>query len=218
MSDGPAFSSVTEPPPAENFQVEQRDLWATLKIKVGEECALTRIEADIKNVNLQQINGECKATVVTDDDDMNVTQICQSMDEDCISYLFYEHGCVPHVVDAKNDSLVITVHPEKRETLPQLVSALMDQGYVVDVQRLVGVGNDLIEESTVLCDLSILTEKQRDAISLAIERGYYDRSADADMGSMAGELDISKSAFSRRLKAAEAKLMLELMADRDDHE
>ncbi|MEF8821518.1 MAG: helix-turn-helix domain-containing protein [Halovenus sp.] len=67
----------------------------------------------------------------------------------------------------------------------------------------------MIQDSTVLCDLSILTEKQREAVELAVERGYYARDGDVDMDALADDLDISKSALSRRFKSAEAKLMLE---------
>jgi predicted DNA binding protein len=143
---------------------------------------------------------------------MNVLQTSQSMGTDCISWVFHEHGLVPQVMDAGDSSLTVSVYPDERETLPELVESLRDLGYVVDVKRLVGVSQDLIEESTVLCDLSVLTEKQKEAVELAAERGYYDRSSEADMGDMADELGISKSALSRRLKSAEAKLMLELMA------
>jgi len=216
MSEGPAFRPVDEGTPPKDAQLERRELWAVLKIDVGENCPLTNIEANIENVDLQQMNGECKATVVTDETDMNVLQTSQSMGTDCISWVFHDHGLVPQVMDASDNSLTVSVYPDERETLPKLVESLRDLGYVVDVKRLMGVSQDLIEESTVLCDLSVLTEKQEEAVELAAEWGYYDRSADVDMGAMADELDISKSALSRRLKSAEAKLMLELMADSND--
>ncbi len=216
MSEGPAFRPVEEGSLTEDSQPERRELWAVLRIDVGGECPLTNIDATIENVDLQQMNGECKATVVTDDMDMNVLQTSQSMGTDCISWVFHEHGLVPQVMDAGDSSLTVSVYPDERETLPKLVESLRDLGYVVDVKRLVGVSQDLIEQSTVLCDLSVLTGKQEEAVELAAERGYYDRSSEADMGDMADELGISKSALSRRLKSAEAKLMLELMADSND--
>ncbi|MEF8757890.1 MAG: helix-turn-helix domain-containing protein [Halobacteriales archaeon] len=216
MSEGPAFRPVQEGSPLADSGPERRELWAVLRIDVGGECPLTDIDATIENVDLQQMNGECKATVVTDEADMNVLQTSQSMGSDCISWVFHEHGLVPQVMDAGDHSLTVSVYPDERETLPELVESLRDLGYVVDVKRLVGVSQDLIEESTVLCDLSVLTEKQKEAVELAAERGYYDRSSEADLGDMADELGISKSALSRRLKSAEAKLMLELMADSND--
>jgi hypothetical protein len=216
MSEGPAFRPVEEGSPGEDSHPERRELWAVLKVDVGGNCPLTNIDASIENVDLQQMNGECKATVVTDEADMNVLQTSQSMGANCISWVFHEHGCIPHVMDAADDSLTVTVYPDERETLPGLVESLRDLGYVVEVKRLVGVSQDLVEESTVLCDLSVLTKKQEEAVELATERGYYDRSADADMEAMADELGISKSALSRRLKSAEAKLMLELMANSSD--
>jgi hypothetical protein len=216
MSRVPTFTSVESGDLVAEPTHDQRDLWAVLKIDVGGNCPLTDIDADIESVDLQQMNGECQANVVTDEADMAVLHTRQTMGSDCISWVFHDHGCVPHVMDAGEDSLVVTVYPDERETLPKIVASLRELGYVVDIQRLVGVNQDLIEESTVLCNLSVLTEKQREAVELAVDRGYYDRCNDTCMESMAQELGISKSALSRRLKSAEAKLMLELMAQPSD--
>ncbi|QSG06917.1 helix-turn-helix domain-containing protein [Halapricum desulfuricans] len=215
MSDAPAFESVTDP--AEIEPGETRDLWVMLRVYVGGDCPLTRVTGDVENVDLQQMHGECRATIVTrEDDDVSVLQTRQEMGQDCISQVFHQHGCVPHVVDADEDSITVTVYPDSRETIPDLVDSIQDLGYVLDIERLVGVSPELIGDSTVLCDLSVLTEKQREAVELAVARGYYARDGDVDMASMADELDISKSALSRRLKSAEAKLMLEFISQSRD--
>jgi hypothetical protein len=211
MSDGPVFQPATADEPSVATETDQRNLWMVLKIYVGGDCPLTAVDPDIEKINLQQINGECRADIVTDDTDMAVLHTKQPMGKDCLGWAFHEHGCVPHIMDADDESITISVYHEDRETVPELVESLRETGYVVDVKRLVGVDRKMVEESTVLCNLSVLTEKQREAVDLAKERGYYDRCADACMESMAEELDISKSALSRRLKSAEAKLMLELI-------
>ncbi len=211
MSEGPAFVPASDEEPSVASERDQRKLWMVLKIHVGGDCPLTEVDPEIEKINLQQINGECRADIVTDDTDMAVLHTKRPMDKDCLGWAFHEHGCVPHIMDADDESITVSVYHEDRENVPELVESLRETGYVVDIKRLVGVDQDLVEESTVLCDLSVLTEKQREAVELAMERGYYDRCADACMESMADELGISKSALSRRLKSAEAKLMLELI-------
>lgn len=211
MSDAPAFETVGD---ATDVDVsDSRDLWVMLKIYMGGDCPLTSVGGDIQNVDLQQMNGECRAKVVTrEDEDLSVLQTQQAMGSNCISQVFHQHGCVPHVVDTDEESITVTVYPDTRETIPKLVESIRDLGYVLDIERLLGVTQDVIQDSTVLCDLSILTEKQREAVEIAVERGYYARDGDVDMDTMADDLDISKSALSRRLKSAEAKLMLELIS------
>jgi len=45
-----------------------------------------------------------------------------------------------------------------------------------------------------------LTPEQREALETAYDRGYYDQPTETDLESMAADLDISRSAFSARLK------------------
>ncbi|QSG14447.1 helix-turn-helix domain-containing protein [Halapricum desulfuricans] len=216
MSDAPTFTSVASGDAAVSGGHETRDLWVTLKVHVGDDCPLTAIDADVENVDLQQMNGECRATIVSrDDEDLNVLQTHQEMGPDCVSQAFHRHGCIPRIVDTDEGAITVTVYPEERATIPKLVESIRDLGYVLDVERLVGVSPELITDSTVLCDLSILTGKQREAIELAVQRGYYARDGNVNLDAMADELNISSSALSRRLKSAEAKLMLELI-DRAD--
>lgn len=66
---------------------------------------------------------------------------------------------------------------------------------------------DLTEETTVSVDLGILTEKQRRTLALAISSGYYERPREIELSTLADQLDISKSAVSQRLRAAETKLI-----------
>lgn len=214
MSDAPTFRSVNAGDLLEDAP-ETRELWVMLKVHVGDDCPLTAIDAAVENVDLQQMNGECRATVVSRDDDLNVLQTRQEMGPGCLSQVFHRHGCVPRVVDTDDDSITVTVYPDERETIPKLVESIRDLGYVLDIERLVGVSPELLADSTVLCDLSVLTEKQREAVELAVQRGYYARDGDAGMTELAEALDISNSALSRRLKSAEAKLMLELMSQSD---
>lgn len=57
-------------------------------------------------------------------------------------------------------------------------------------------------------DLSVLTEKQREAAVLAVSAGYYETPRQTSLGELADRLDISKSALSQRLTAVESKLAI----------
>lgn len=63
------------------------------------------------------------------------------------------------------------------------------------------------EDDLVEIDVGAITPKQWEALELAFDRGYYDRPRGADLGELAAELDISKSAVSQRLRAAETRLV-----------
>ena len=59
----------------------------------------------------------------------------------------------------------------------------------------------------VTLDLYELTEKQRQAVTAAVAAGYYEAPREISLGELADRIDISKSALSQRLKAAESKLV-----------
>lgn len=216
MSNVPAKSLFDEVDLPDKAAPDELELWMEVCIYVGNDCPLTNIDADIKKVNLQQMRKTCRADIVTDDENMDVLHTEQRIRNNSPALAFHEHGCVPHVTEADDDSITVTVFFKDREDAPKLIESLKDTGYTIDVQRLVDVNRDLVNESTVLCNLSVQTEKQREAVELAVARGYYDRCEEACLETMADDLGISKSALSRRLKSAEAKLMLELMQHSDD--
>jgi predicted DNA binding protein len=216
MSNVPAKSPFDEVDLPDQAAPDELELWMEIRIYVGGDCPLTDIDADIKKVHLQQMRQTCRADIVTDDEDMDVLHTEQRIRNNSPALVFHEHGCVPHVTEADDNSITVTVFFKDREEAPQLIESLNNTGYTIDVQRLVDVNRDLVNESTVLCNLSVLTEKQREAVELAVDRGYYDRCEEACLETMADDLSISKSALSRRLKSAEAKLMLELMQHSND--
>ena len=69
-----------------------------------------------------------------------------------------------------------------------------------------GSGEELSDEIYEV-DVSALTPKQREALELAIDEGYYEAGERPSMASLAGQLDISTSAFSQRLARAEGNVM-----------
>lgn len=60
-----------------------------------------------------------------------------------------------------------------------------------------------------------LTEKQREALSLAVTAGYFEVPREASLDDLAGRLDISRQSFARRLQRAEREVFSRVMAETD---
>lgn len=105
----------------------------------------------------------------------------------------------------ETDQLRVVLELPDREALIELLSTIETRNLPVltrDIRR--------PEESvgqTVRIDLGALTDKQRRALELALQNGYYERPRGVDLGTIADRLDISKSAASQRLRSAERKLV-----------
>lgn len=63
------------------------------------------------------------------------------------------------------------------------------------------------DPSRVRIDVGAITPKQWEALALAHDVGYYESPRRTDLSGVAAELDISKSAVSQRLRAAERRLV-----------
>jgi hypothetical protein len=191
--------AVTEP--------DRRLLWIVLEIDVGSDCPLVRVEEPILDVDLQHMGGMCRSEVVTGKTDVDIRHFEQPMGDSCIANVFFAHDCVPHVTGTSDESILVTLHPEDRSSIPKLLEGLDEIGYDARLDRVVRLDEDLLGMPPVLCDFGLLTEKQQEALTLAVERGYYAQSRKATLSELAAELDIGKSAVSHRLQAAESKII-----------
>ncbi|GAB6878213.1 hypothetical protein JCM17823_04870 [Halorubrum gandharaense] len=72
------------------------------------------------------------------------------------------------------------------------------------------------EAGPIMIDLSSITDKQWEALHYAAKLGHYSGTKrSGNLSRIADELDISKSAVSQRLRAAEAAIMSQIVAIRD---
>ncbi|MXR51440.1 bacterio-opsin activator [Halovenus sp. WSH3] len=103
------------------------------------------------------------------------------------------------------ESLTVVLEIPDRQTLVELLSTVEESESPVvtrDIRRA-----DESGDGYVSVDLGELTAKQKQALELAVEAGYYERPRDADLGELGDRLAISKSAVSQRLRSAERKLI-----------
>lgn len=101
--------------------------------------------------------------------------------------------------------LRVVLEIDDDDTFRQLMGLVSDASLAVDTKDIRSAHRSA--ESSTTVDLSVLTEKQREAVELALREGYYERPREADLAALAGTLDISKSAVSQRLRTAERKLI-----------
>lgn len=64
---------------------------------------------------------------------------------------------------------------------------------------------------------AVLTPEQREALCLAFEEGYYDRPRRTDLEELAAELDISRQAFSDRLRRGYRNVIAATIADESEN-
>lgn len=150
---------------------------------------------------------ECECHTEIDfgpDADQDRAYLKSAVSNHCICPIFEEHDCIPRIKGVRSGSMVAVLSIRRREVLRDIISDLRAVGGTVSVDWIVD-GTDA--GSTTEIDVSTITDKQREAMECAREMGYYETPRKADLGDVAEELDISESAASQRLNAAETKLV-----------
>lgn len=130
--------------------------------------------------------------------------VTTSVEADCICPVFDDHDCIPDIRDIRAHSIIVVVTVPSRSALQALIQDLSATAASLSVDWLV-MGED--DEMTTEIDVSSITPKQREALNVALEAGYYESPRESDLSTLAERLDISESAISQRLNAAETKLV-----------
>ncbi|MFW6017896.1 MAG: helix-turn-helix domain-containing protein [Halapricum sp.] len=213
ISDEPHGTAVPDGPP----------ITATLAVEPPPEAdcvVVTEAEhIDIENHNLtfsrtgghdDLEDGTCNTKVVEEDEGVFSDRYVRSdVETGCFCLVFHEVDCVPSIERVQGGRIVVSVLLPDRDTLRELVSRLRENGSSVDVY---GITQSSVEGSeSVVMDVTDITDKQREALMIAVEEGYYDTPRNADLEVLADRLDISKSAVSQRLKSIESKLLHKLV-------
>ena len=196
---------------------------ATLAVEPPPEAQCVIVD-EANNVDIQDHNltfsrsaggnsledGTCNTNVAEEDDGVFSDRYVQSdIKSDCFCLVFHEVDCVPSIERVQGNRIVVSVLLPDRETLREIVQRLRDGGSNVDVYGITQ-SNGENSESAVM-DLTDITDKQREALTVAVEEGYYETPREADLEVLADRLDISKSAVSQRLKSIESKLIHKLV-------
>jgi len=210
--------------------VEDRDLRVVLEIERGGPCFIDDLDGDVIDLDVRVTGGTCHTEVTVcescesdspslatcqDDSDSppeSDRTITKYHSDDVCSYcptsIFAAYGCIPHFIREEGQSFFIKTFLPNSAMVSELVGDLNDIGSTVRLVSMThtGTGEQLSEEIYEV-DVSVLTPKQREALTLAVEEGYYEQGDKPSMESLADQLGISTSAFSQRLARAEQNVM-----------
>lgn len=172
-------------------------------------CPITDVDADVDGVRINAVGDECNVDIQPSETDAPMIRSEGEVSEDCLCYVFKQFDCVPHVRGVEDETMRVSTYVDDRTAVRGLVERLRDVVADVTLARLTIVdGPSATEQATF--DLSALTPKQREALELAVVRGYFDDDVDTSLGDLADELEISKSALSQRIRTAQSKIVTEL--------
>ncbi|APE96055.1 helix-turn-helix domain-containing protein [Halodesulfurarchaeum formicicum] len=179
-------------------------------------CPLCRFEESIVDVRHQVGQKRCHLDAKMTDSYCSCPHECTTVEHietqiqpDCACPVFVKYGCVPQVTESDGSTVLMKTYLTDRERLSDLIGDLRAAVESVSVRRLkrVDTQDERDRQKFVTLDLYELTQKQRQAITAAVAAGYYETPREVSLGELADRLDISKSALSQRLKAAESKLV-----------
>jgi len=207
---------------------ETRDLRVVLEIERGGPCYIDNLAGDVIDVDVRVDNGICQSEVTVCEScetDTPSKETClpkadqtdgrvitkyhtDVVCEYCPTAIFSDYGCIPHFLREGNGSFFIKTFLPSSAIVSDLVSDLTAIGSTVRLVSMThtGSGEELREEIYEV-DVSVLTPKQREALQLAIDEGYYEPGEEPSMASLAEQFKISTSAFSQRLSRAEKNVM-----------
>ncbi|MFB6138013.1 MAG: helix-turn-helix domain-containing protein [Halobacteriaceae archaeon] len=127
----------------------------------------------------------------------------------CPCFVFAVHDCVAELEEIRNGRLYYAVTLPGRDGLAPLVDRLRQTGATVSVDRILAADQTAEDTST-------LTEKQRRALFVAIDCGYYEQPREATLDDVADRLDVTASAASQRLNAVKRRLVRSYARRADD--
>ena len=194
-------------------------LRATLWIRPNPEagCGVVQLDEGADRVTQNLVTGgrehvetdqDCCAEVTVSGGGQNQF-LKRRTDSSCICPVFSEHDCVASIDGVENGEFVVSLSVPDRDELVSIVESLRERGATPRLHRIVASSTEDGSRRLEL-EADAITDKQREAIEMAVEAGYYETPRRADLGDLADELDVSRSAVSQRLTAVESKLISEL--------
>ena len=209
---------------------QNRDLRVVLEVERGGPCFIDDIDGDVTELDVRVQNETChtEVTVRESCETDSGTPVTHNQEADstsstdrtitkyhsgescshCPASVFAAHGCIPHFIREDGQSFFIKTFLSDSTMVSELVGDLNEIGSTVRLVSMTHTSSgEQLSEEIYEVDISVLTPKQREALQLAIDEGYYATGKEASMESLADQLGISTSAFSQRLARAEQNMM-----------
>lgn len=186
---------------------------ATLRVELdpAAHCAVVEEHQSAEPVRQALIEREAEARcrVELTDRDGDRVLMEDAVTAHCVCPLFHAHDCIAEIDGCTDGQLLISLSVPDRDELREILGSLRETGATPRLTQITG-GRPSAEDPTVPLEIESLTEKQREAVRIAVDSGYYETPRRASLKELAEQLDISRSAVSQRLVAVETKLVTSL--------
>ena len=192
-------------------------LWVEFRVELLDGngwCPLTALDLPVRVVRQHVQEDTCIVHVDVSErsETTTIAQMAVDCDRRCACNVMTDRGHIPHLKEVGEAGIVIGTHLSDRSAIGDLVADLEEISRRVSLRRLSRQATDC-DADPITIDLSSLTEKQQEAATLAVSKGYYEQPRETTVDQLADELDISKSAVSQRLSAVESKLATAVFDD-----
>lgn len=166
-------------------------------------CPVINYDHDVQDVTINAAGKRCVADLHSAEHATIIRKV-GSGDSTGVCQVFAEFDVVPHVKGVDNGTLHIQAFLDDRAVIRNLIRTIESDIGTVTVKAIASQEAHTQPE-IALIDLRLLTGKQREALELAVNEGYFE--GDARLTDLATILDISPSAVSQRLRAGQKKLL-----------
>lgn len=189
-------------------------LYVELGISFPASCSISEKIPDLESADLFLRDDECLTRLTCDgESEEGVFIVRQETCSDCICHAFDTYDCPPKIERIEEEQTIVSCYLPNRDKLRNLIDDLQGVSDRVRLLKIVEIDQNVEGETSrsLTFDLTELTETQRETLEVAVTNGYYDEPKDISLDALAAQLDVSKSALSRRLKRAEANLVSQVI-------
>lgn len=189
-------------------------LKAVFEFTPPEACLANRENGEPVDVKVSIAEGETRCEWVLADRKAGVeyVEVPPATCEECVWPSVDRSGCFFRILGVTAGRIVTAVHFTDRTAYETLLEALTTTCKTVRTITLVEPDgeSESLDDHRVTVQLSTLTEKEWEALELAIAEGYYEKPRKVTLTDLAAEFDVTTSAISQRLNSAETKIIGQL--------
>ncbi|MEF8772638.1 helix-turn-helix domain-containing protein [Halodesulfurarchaeum sp.] len=185
-------------------------LRVVIRLEPEGNCPMLQFDVQPEQIEAQLAGDTCLCKAIVNRSETVIEHTQQTLEDDCACTVFHEHACIADITSVDEHGITITTHVPDRSVVEEIVDDLREVGNTIELMEITSNNDGEMTDRVERVDLSDLTEKQRSAVKLAIEEGYYKRPRETTLEVMAAHLDISQQALSQRLGVVEEKLIGQL--------
>ena len=191
---------------------EARELRIVLEIERGGPCCMDEFADRVVDVDVRLDEDTCNVDATLRDaesDTVRTMFFSEQLCDHCPGKIFSKYDCLPRYRRIDEGSFLMETYASNTDTVSDIVSEVRTISDSVSVKSIVPTDDSDGSELEIV-DLTEMTHKQRQALKLAKEAGYYDSTKQVSLQELAERMDVSTSALSQLLNRAESNVIKQL--------